>query len=1847
MKKTKLLLIAIAMMGILFPLSGSALSGKSPLAGLVFEQIGSEGLTDFVIGEGVGYGGNVSLTGGNTSSNIKTGATNIIYRNVTTNITPTSFLSYSPTFSSLAVNSMTTPGIIKNDERGNFIGGQKITSNDILNASLLSGNGIVFSGSPLNRLLGSENITISLDKNVPTKVSTDGNIIASIMDNTLYLSLKGSTPVVPPAGSGVSYGTGGTVIASIDDGTLANQTARWDNVANKWVGDSSLTNDGTDIGVTNNLTVGGTITINGVTFTNTDVNNWNTTFGWGDHSTAGYFVAGDNISGLTNDAGYITASSADALTNKTGNISMWTNDSGYLTALTLAASETDPIYTAWDKSTGISIISTQVTDFNAAAIAAPLTGFVAGTNAGTITNVDTILSGLQAAQNQIDALGAVSHVAVTLGAVPNGMTLTGQQINLSAADGLGTDGYLSSADWTIFNNKENALIAGAIGEYYRGDKTWQTLDTVAVVENGAGGLYFTDTRAINAVLSTFGGGVNSPIVNTDTIVQALEKAQGQIDAITLNFDENVDDRVAALIIPGASITSIYNDGAGTLTIDTAQDIQTTATPIFAGLTLNGNLNMGANAIVLNGDTVTDFTGTSTPNTFVGLTNQAGGLGVRINNLNLTTTLGGILNTVQPINTTASPQFSGLNILGNIATTGTVDGIDLSVKAIDWDAKLNANLANGLIWVGNAGTPTAVAMSGGATMNNAGVITLDNASVVNQALTGFVAGTNIGSITSADTIISGLKAAQDQIDILAAGVGHAAITVDAAGIANGLSEIGGQVLTLATAGAAQNGALTSADWTTFNSKENAIVAGLATEYWRGDKTWATLDTSVVPENGNLYYTDARARLALSSTGAPLQYNNLTGVFSIDQASTATDGYLTAVDWNIFNSKQDALVIGNTTTTTSGITIGGGVGSVIGAGLTIDIQNATGLQNGLLTSADWTIFNSKENGIVAGLATDYWRGDKTWSDFNTDVSANPDVAANTAARHNALTLTTTASGITLDGAQGLTILAADGANDGFLTSTDWIRFDALDTALTGGLVSQYLRGDKTWQILDTSVVPENGNLYYTTPRFDADFATKTTDDLTEGATNLYYTDARSRLALSSAGAPLQYNNLTGVFSIDQADTATDGYLTAVDWNTFNNKQNALVFGDITSPNAAITVTNGVGSTVGPNVTIDIANADGTTTGLLTFGDWNTFNNKENAIVSGLATDYWRGDKTWSDFNTDVSANPDVAANTAARHNAVTIGTANGLSIDPAQALSLATADAVTTGALTAADWTTFNNKQNALVIGDVTTTTTGVTIGGGVGSIIGGGLTIDIATADAATTGLLTSGDWTIFNAKQDALTAGNSIKIVANVIDTIQNIRTTDSPTFAGLTLNGDLLTSGLVDGIDLSAKAIDWDATKTKLDLLTYTLEGHGGGLDADTLDGFHASDFMSINGGSLNGTITTNVTNNGADTSIGLTISSANSAGNGTTGMGTSMMFALENATGVTQTSGEINNKWTNLNPGSQSSAITLKSWVNGLYRDALKIDNGVLTVPGAYNTIVGQPNRALYIDATGRIGYVASSERYKNSIADMEDIGWLYSLRPVNYVYNSDESGVKQYGLIAEEVAAVNSLFVSYNEDGSIETVNYNSFIPVLIKAVQDNKTSINGLSTTTDKIGLKLNDTSTALETAIATITDQQSQIENLQSDIANLNNTVSNIAASVNTNSEVTETAPITTTSSDEDIINLTDALNALTSEVNTLKVDMNTFRNAISVNALTGDATFMGHIYVNGDTAGKSEIAVGLTEIEVVFAKPYVGAPIINATPLDFITGQYKIAEVKSTGFKIVLSEAQATTVEFNWNALGR
>ncbi len=105
-------------------------------------------------------------------------------------------------------------------------------------------------------------------------------------------------------------------------------------------------------------------------------------------------------------------------------------------------------------------------------------------------------------------------------------------------------------------------------------------------------------------------------------------------------------------------------------------------------------------------------------------------------------------------------------------------------------------------------------------------------------------------------------------------------------------------------------------------------------------------------------------------------------------------------------------------------------------------------------------------------------------------------------------------------------------------------------------------------------------------------------------------------------------------------------------------------------------------------------------------------------------------------------------------VTLGTASGLSLS-AQILSLALSSTSTVGALSAADWNTFNGKQSALTIGNLTDVgTDGIVVTGGSGAVIGSGTSLAQHVADASHNGYLSSTDWSTFNSKQSALTLTN-------------------------------------------------------------------------------------------------------------------------------------------------------------------------------------------------------------------------------------------------------------------------------------------------------------------------------------------------------------------------------------------------------------------------------------------------------------------------------------------------------------
>lgn len=142
---------------------------------------------------------------------------------------------------------------------------------------------------------------------------------------------------------------------------------------------------------------------------------------------------------------------------------------------------------------------------------------------------------------------------------------------------------------------------------------------------------------------------------------------------------------------------------------------------------------------------------------------------------------------------------------------------------------------------------------------------------------------------------------------------------------------------------------------------------------------------------------------------------------------------------------------------------------------------------------------------------------------------------------------------------------------------------EPTITAGTTAQYWRGDKTFQTLNTSVVPESSNLYWTQARFDTAFGAKTTSNLSEGS-NLYFTTARAQAAIS-ASPPLTYS--TGVVGCQTANASQAGCLSAADWSVFNAKLDASAGNYITNPDAAIDTAgwnlyNNAGNTVAAHVT-----------------------------------------------------------------------------------------------------------------------------------------------------------------------------------------------------------------------------------------------------------------------------------------------------------------------------------------------------------------------------------------------------------------------------------------------------------------------------------------------------------------------------------------------------------------------------------------------------------------------------------------------------------------------------------------
>ena len=573
---------------------------------------------------------------------------------------------------------------------------------------------------------------------------------------------------------------------------------------------------------------------------------------------------------------------------------------------------------------------------------------------------------------------------------------------------------------------------------------------------------------------------------------------------------------------------------------------------------------------------------------------------------------------------------------------------------------------------------------------------------------FVAGSNITITTNAtnDTIT---------IDSPDAG-GTVTSIATSAPIQGGTITTSGTI-SITQSGASTDGYLSSTDWNTFNGKEPALTKGNLTEAtsailtitggtnavigsgtsiqvsqattttsgYLSSTDWNTFnDKEPALTKGNLTETTSSVLTIGSGTGAVIGSGT---TITVSQSGISTSGYLSSTDWNTFNGKQDALTLGNLTETTSSIlSITGGTNSIIGSGVTIAVSQATTSTSGYLSSTDWNTFNDKEPALTKGNLTETTSSILTISggtnavigsgttiavsqadastsgylsstDWNTFNDKEPALTKGdlTEATSSILTISN-GTGAVIGAGTSIQVTQSSATTSGYLSSTDWSTFSGkADYSFVTIAVSG-----------QTDVVADSAS---DTLTLVAGTGVTITTDATGDSVTIAATGSGGTVTSIATSAPLSGGTITstGTISITQSNASTDGYLSSTDWSTFNGKQNALTFGNLTETTSSILIiTGGTGAVVGSGTTIAVTQASASTSGFLSSADWNTFNDKEPTVTKGNLTE--------------------------ATSSVLTITDGTGAVIGSGTSIQVSQSSSSTSGYLSSADWTTFNGKAS---------------------------------------------------------------------------------------------------------------------------------------------------------------------------------------------------------------------------------------------------------------------------------------------------------------------------------------------------------------------------------------------------------------------------------------------------------------------------------------------------------------------------------------------------------------------------
>ena len=684
---------------------------------------------------------------------------------------------------------------------------------------------------------------------------------------------------------------------------------------------------------------------------------------------------------------------------------------------------------------------------------------------------------------------------------------------------------------------------------------------------------------INDVISV-ANDLAEAVSEIDTVANDLNESVSEIDTVA-NSITNVDtvgNAIANVNTVATDITNVNTVGGSISNVNTVAGINANVTTVagissdvtsVAGINANVTTVAGINADVTAvagdatdiGTVATDLAGSDTIGTVAG----------SIANVN--TVAGSIAN----VNSVASNETNINAVNSNSANINTVAGINANVTTV-------AGISSDVTTVANDGTDigtvaTNIANVNTVAGNNANVTTVagissDVTTVANDGTDIGTVATDIanvntvaGSIANVNTVASNVTGVNSFAERYRVASSDPSTSLDAGDLAFNTSS---NKLKAYTGSAWQEVALAdSASIKTLyenNSNTNAFTDAEKTKLGTvATNATANADTDALSEgSSNLYFTNSRARGAISVTG-DLSYNSSTGVISTQGLASSTTDDLSEGSTNLYytDARVDARLSGGSLpsiTTTGNAVIGGNL-TVNGTTTTVNTETINLADNKILLNSNFTGSSPTENGgievergtqtnknLVWDESIDKWTiGSETFvaGTVEGNLTGNVTGTVSSIANHDTDTLSEGSTNQYFTNARATTAITGSnldmGSND--ITTTGKIKFANMYAQLSDlpsattyhgmfahvhGTGKAYYAHGGAWIELgnkseitsvqnsiptSTSAVAEGSNLYFTDERVD-----DRVNNLLQAGTNinLAYDDNANTLTISSTGS-----------------------------------------------------------------------------------------------------------------------------------------------------------------------------------------------------------------------------------------------------------------------------------------------------------------------------------------------------------------------------------------------------------------------------------------------------------------------------------------------------------------------------------------------------------------------------------------------------------------------------------------------------------------------------------------------------------------------------------------------------------